>query len=141
VTASTSSPGRQRPEGGDPIVHRYPPIAALLLRPPWAVIRLRGEVDSATAPAFRRAVADALDGAQSCLVDLRAVTFFDSGGLGVLARLVRSSQDRGTSVHLVCVAGVVRTSLQTSGLLQIVPETAVEDLPDALRELLDEPHA
>jgi anti-anti-sigma factor len=49
-----------------------------------AVVVVRGEVDLATAPAFRAALDDALDGAGRVEVDLRDTTFMDSCGLVVL---------------------------------------------------------
>jgi anti-sigma B factor antagonist len=118
-------------------VRRFPPVAELRLRPPWAVIRLSGEIDLATAPAFRAAAEEALRSeASTCLVDLREVTFLDSGGLAVLALLLRRCSQTAGQVRLVGAQGPVRTALRITGLLQAIPEQAPADLPAEAQLLL-----
>ncbi len=49
-----------------------------------AVLVVHGEVDLATAPAFRAALDDALDGSGRVEIDLRDTSFIDSSGLAAL---------------------------------------------------------
>ncbi|MCX5392411.1 STAS domain-containing protein [Streptomyces sp. NPDC006482] len=65
---------------------------------PWTVLRVRGELDLVTSPGIRRRVHDAVAGGRHDLVmDLSAVRFCDSSGVGVLIaarRLLRSCGGR-----------------------------------------------
>ncbi|MEV7566250.1 STAS domain-containing protein [Streptomyces tanashiensis] len=65
---------------------------------PWTVFRVRGELDLVTSPRIRRRVHDAVAGGRHDLViDLSAVRFCDSSGVGVLIasrRLLRSCGGR-----------------------------------------------
>ncbi|MGW6394458.1 STAS domain-containing protein [Streptomyces sp. NPDC055103] len=65
---------------------------------PWTVLRIRGELDLVTSPRIRRRVHDAVAGGRHDLVlDLSAVRFCDSSGVGVLIaarRLLRSCGGR-----------------------------------------------
>jgi anti-sigma B factor antagonist len=55
-----------------------------------AIIAVAGEIDIATVPALRTALAALLaDGARRLVVDLTAVGFIDSSGLNVLVGAVR----------------------------------------------------
>ncbi|MFC9337248.1 STAS domain-containing protein [Streptomyces sp. NPDC057020] len=64
----------------------------------WTVLRVRGEMDLVTSPRIRRRVHDAVAGGRHDLVvDLSAVRFCDSSGVGVLIasrRLLRSCGGR-----------------------------------------------
>ncbi|MFE2555076.1 STAS domain-containing protein [Streptomyces sp. NPDC059352] len=65
---------------------------------PWTVLSIRGELDLVTSPRIRRRVHDAVAGGRHDLViDLSAVRFCDSSGVGVLIaarRLLRSCGGR-----------------------------------------------
>ncbi|MFE0643421.1 STAS domain-containing protein [Streptomyces sp. NPDC058877] len=65
---------------------------------PWTVLRVQGELDLVTSPGIRRRVHDAVAGGRHDLViDLSAVRFCDSSGVGVLIaarRLLRSCGGR-----------------------------------------------
>jgi anti-sigma B factor antagonist len=62
------------------------------------VVRVRGEVDVATGPRLRRALADGQarrfrdGGSMTVVVDLSGVTFMDASGLGVLISAVREAR-------------------------------------------------
>ncbi|MGW0822192.1 STAS domain-containing protein [Streptomyces sp. NPDC002845] len=64
----------------------------------WAVLRVYGEMDLVTSPVLRQRVHEAVADGRRCLVlDLSAVVFCDSSGVGVLIatrRLIRSCQGR-----------------------------------------------
>lgn len=135
--ATAQRSGMPGPGGAEALLLRdYPGGAQLRLSPPWGVLRLQGEIDIATAPGFRQAVQDlAATGAKEpgllreILVDLRSVTFLDSAGLAVLARLVRDRPGQGWTVRLVGPRPAVRTALRITGLLEFLPEQAGGELP------------
>jgi anti-anti-sigma factor len=64
----------------------------------WAVLRVSGELDLVTSPGLRQCVHDVVaEGRHSVVLDLSAVVFCDSSGVGVLIavrRLMRSCQGR-----------------------------------------------
>ncbi|MEU3750058.1 MULTISPECIES: STAS domain-containing protein [Streptomyces] len=78
-------------------------------RGPWTVLSIRGELDLVTSPRIRRRVHDAVAGGRHDLViDLSAVRFCDSSGVGVLIAARRLLRSCGGRLRL------------------ILPETAVE---------------
>ena len=91
------------------------------------IVRPAGEVDSATVPAFRRAVADVPPGA-SVIVDLSRVPFMDSAGLGALVGAVRRSRESGGDFALVAPQRSVRRVLSRTGVDRLAAVLAtVED--------------
>ncbi|MGY1771046.1 STAS domain-containing protein [Blastococcus sp. SYSU D00813] len=68
-------------------------------------LRVRGELDIATAPQLGGAVADVLaSGASSLVVDLSETTFLDSSGARQLTRTARNCSDVGVALQVVCPA-------------------------------------
>ncbi|MPY58350.1 STAS domain-containing protein [Streptomyces spongiae] len=66
-----------------------------------ALITLAGEIDLATAPLVREALAECLrDGIRSIDVDLTAVTFCDAGGLNAFLMASRLATDAGRTLRL-----------------------------------------
>jgi RNA polymerase sigma-B factor len=68
------------------------------------VVRVRGDVDLATAAPFAAALADALDSAGErggLVVDVRNLAFIDVGGVRSLARVARLAGERGVPVRLL----------------------------------------
>lgn len=81
-----------------------------------AVLGVRGEVDAATAPAFREAVTRAHDLGVPVVFDLTGVTFMDSSGLHVLLEASRA-QDKDHPSQLIRDASrQVRRLLELTGL-------------------------
>ena len=69
---------------------------------PHTVVAVIGDVDVATAPSLRDALLALLNrGASSLVVDLRAVTFLDSTGVGSLLRVFHRQSLLGGVVHFV----------------------------------------
>ncbi|WP_409330785.1 STAS domain-containing protein [Trujillonella humicola] len=69
-------------------------------------LRVRGELDIATAPQLGSAVADVLaSGATSLVVDLGDTTFLDSSGARQLIRTAKHCGDVGVGLQVVCPAG------------------------------------
>ena len=87
------------------------------------LVRLAGELDVASADAFRN-TADRLlaaTGSMRLFLNLEGVTFIDSSGLGaILGRYKRISQMNGR-MGIIGAAPQVRTILELSGILKIIP--------------------
>lgn len=84
------------------------------------VIRPFGEIDICTAPelkAHMRSVIEA--GAERLLVDLSAVGFMDSSGLGVLKGAQKRIGERGGALAIVCPEGAVLKVFRISGLMEV----------------------
>lgn len=90
-----------------------------------AVVAVGGEVDMLTAPLLRAEIAGALAGDPQVLVlDLEAVTFFDSSALAALLDTARSTEQRGIALRLACDTAPVLRPLTATGLaaeFQIFP--------------------
>lgn len=69
----------------------------------WTVVAVAGEVDVATAPRLRKeALAVLGEGHERVVLDLEAVDFLDSTGLGVLIGVLRRINATGGELRLVC---------------------------------------
>lgn len=69
-------------------------------------LRVRGELDIASAPQLGSAVADLLQpGATSLVVDLTETSFLDSSGARQLIRTAKSCADLGVALQVVCPSG------------------------------------
>lgn len=92
------------------------------------MVTLAGEIDLYTAPRFHEVLLRGIDErASRVIVDLSAVTFLDSTGLGVL---VGGAKRLGASgpLQIVCGPGHVRRVLEIAGLAGVF----------AIRSTLDE---
>ncbi|MEU3429616.1 STAS domain-containing protein [Streptomyces gardneri] len=75
---------------------------------PWTVLSIRGELDLVTSPRIRRRVHDAVAGGRHDLViDLSAVRFCDSSGVGVLIAARRLLRSCGGRLRLILPETVV----------------------------------
>jgi anti-anti-sigma factor len=80
-------------------------------------LAVSGEVDIAVVEEFLAEADRCLDdGADRCEIDLGAVTFIDSSGLGALVRLRKIAHDRGKTVLLTNVPASVNRLLEVTGL-------------------------
>ena len=80
------------------------------------LLRLAGEIDYSSAPAFD-ALLQSLDDAQVVTLDFSGVTFFDSSALGCLIRLrdrMRAAGSDGT-IQLLHPSATVRRILEVTG--------------------------
>jgi len=81
-----------------------------------AVLGVEGDLDLASAPSLKWALADAVGaGANRLVVDLTLVSFIDSTALGVLVGVHRSL-DRGTRMAIVCSKPEVLNIFELTGL-------------------------
>lgn len=93
------------------------------------VIAPSGDVDVHTAPQLRSAIVDAEARGADCdvLVDLSAVSFMDSTGLGVLVGALARSREAGQRLVLVGVDGRIQRLLNLTGLdaaFELAPSVA-----------------
>lgn len=89
----------------------------------WTVVAVVGDVDLAGAPAFRAAIATgartAFEQGGGLAVDLRAVDFLDSIGIGVVVGGLRRQLDRHLPFAVV-VDGSVRVLFERLRLHEII---------------------
>jgi len=95
----------------------------------WASISLSGDIDMAWAEQHRHAFDRLCEGGNtSVVVDLEAVTFLDSTGLGLIARLCEGCRARGGSVYVVKPSRTVLQAMECVGLTQ-VSQIVIADSP------------
>lgn len=83
----------------------------------WAVVAVHGEVDVATAPRLRATLLDVLSqGDSNLIVDLSAVDFLDSTGLGVLIGALRRVRTAEGDLRLVCTSRRILRVFELTGL-------------------------
>ena len=93
---------------------------------PVTVLAVAGEVDLDTAETLRDRVGEALrDRAPELVLDLTAVDFLDSSGLGMLLDVHRRLTDEGGFLRLVIASRHVRRVIDVTGM------TAVLDVYDS----------
>jgi len=96
------------------------------------VCRPVGELDAYTVGQFRESLAE-LASAPRLLIDLSAVPFMDSAGLGALIGGIRRAREAGGDVAVACSRPTLTRLLHTTGFDRIVPVTeTVEEAALAL---------
>ena len=95
------------------------------------VITLAGEVDVYTAPALRTRLVEAVDsGCSALVVDMSAVDFIDSSGLGVLVSVLKRVREQDATMTVVADREIVLKVFRITGLDRVFP--IVPTLPEAL---------
>jgi anti-sigma B factor antagonist len=88
----------------------------------WAVVRASGDLDLTTAPRRREAVVGiGVDGQPRVVLDLQAVDFIDSTGLGVLVGLLKRTRSQGGDLRLVSTRTGLRKILELTALDHAFP--------------------
>src|SRR3954464_11639890 len=88
----------------------------------WAILRPVGEVDAYWASRLRDHMTRLLEGnGYHLVVDLSAVQFLDSTGIGVLMGGLKRAQARGGEVRLAAATTFVSRVLEITGLDQVFP--------------------
>lgn len=83
----------------------------------WQVLSLVGDLDVSSAPAVRNEIVRLLTDDEADLVlDLTAVPFVDSFGLGVLVGALKRARSTGRRLALVVTEPGVRRVLELTGL-------------------------
>ena len=100
-----------------------------------AVVTVAGEVDVYTAPALRERLVQAADsGCSELVVDMSAVEFIDSSGLGVLVSVLKRVAEAGGTMSIVSDREIVLKVFRITGLdrvFHIVPTLAEATEPGA----------
>jgi anti-sigma B factor antagonist len=98
----------------------------------YTLCRPVGELDAYTVSQFREALGG-LASKQYLLIDLSAVPFMDSAGLGALIGGIRRAREAGGDVAVACSRPTLTRLLHTTGFDRIVPVTeTVESAAAAL---------
>jgi len=87
-------------------------------------LMLSGDLDLDSAPALLAAVVEELEaGAIEVVVDLSGLVFIDSSGLGTLVGSWRRAKNAGVALSVANPTEDIRTTLEITGLDQILPIT------------------
>lgn len=86
-----------------------------------AVLAVKGELDFHSAPRFRELVLQLLNqGVVNIVVDLSAMDFVDSSGLGVLVATLKRMRERGGTLILRSPSANTSKVLEVSGLNKLL---------------------
>jgi anti-sigma B factor antagonist len=100
----------------------------------YTLCRPVGELDAYTVSQFREALGG-LASTKYLLIDLSAVPFMDSAGLGALIGGIRRAREAGGDVAVACSRPTLTRLLHTTGFDRIVSVTeTIEDAATALAE-------
>jgi anti-sigma B factor antagonist len=86
-----------------------------------SVVFAVGEIDLAASPVMRQAMAEAVESRRHLIVDLSAVRFLDSTGLGVLIRTQKTIAATHKSMSLVGPTGMVAKVLNITRIDEAIP--------------------
>jgi anti-anti-sigma factor len=102
------------------------------------VLRVQGEIDSATAPDLERVLEGAIGrGCVNFVIDLEGVSYADSSALRVIVWMNRVLQPKGGRLVLAAATRDVTRILELSGLVGTAPTvSAASDTEDALAGLM-----
>jgi len=85
------------------------------------VMKVRGRVDSETAPELDSALIKVLDDKQNRLVlNLQDVEYMSSAGLRAIVKAHQTAQKSGGDVHLAAVSEPIEVILRTVGMMQML---------------------
>jgi anti-sigma B factor antagonist len=99
----------------------------------WAVARVSGDLDLTTAPRLReRVVQLVVNGQPRVVLDLQAVDFVDSTGLGVIVGLLKRTRGQGGDLRLVSTRTALQKVLELTALEHALPLAATVE--EALTE-------
>lgn len=81
------------------------------------VVRPEGELDLAAVEEFIGIVRGSLDRCTMVEIDLGAITFIDSSGLGALVRLRKEAEENDASLYLTKISSGTDRLLRITGLI------------------------
>lgn len=101
----------------------------IAVRGGWAVVAVRGELDLATGPQLRQEIASLVaDGHRQIAVDLTALDFIDSIGLGLLVAAMKRVRSVDGTMFVAADDDRIRRPFELTGLdvaLNLVPSVEV----------------
>ena len=95
------------------------------------IVAVGGEIDVYTAPRLRDKITELVaEGAYQLVVDMQAVEFLDSTGLGVLVGALKKVRQHEGSLELVCTQERLLKNFRITGLAKVlvIHESPVEAL-------------
>ena len=85
-----------------------------------SVMKIKGRVDSDTAPEFDSALSELLNDSRNKIVlDLQGVDFLSSAGLRAMVKALKAAQRSGGDVRLASVSQPIEVILRTVGMMQM----------------------
>ena len=85
-----------------------------------SVMKVKGRVDSDTAPEFDNALSKLLnDNRKKIVLDLQGVDFLSSAGLRAMVKALKDAQKSGGDVRLASVSQPIEVILRTVGMMQM----------------------
>lgn len=113
--------GMQRAEGAKPAEDGVAPSFDIAEDSGWTVVQVTGEVDIYTAPVLREQIVDLIsDGCRRLVIDMQAVTFIDSTGLGVLIGALKRLRGGNGELRVVAATQPVLRMLRVTGLHRVL---------------------
>lgn len=86
------------------------------------IVTVGGEIDVYTAPVLREKLNELVsEGNHHLVVDMEAVDFLDSTGLGVLVGGLKKVRQHEGSLHLVCTGEKILKVFRITGLTKVFP--------------------
>ena len=85
-----------------------------------ATVAAAGEIDLSTVDDLRLAVTAAAEGVETLLLDLTAVEFIDSSGLGGLLELRSTLRSRAVTLRISADDGPVLQAMEITGLSELL---------------------
>ncbi|MDD5674225.1 MAG: STAS domain-containing protein [Chitinivibrionales bacterium] len=90
-----------------------------IVKKPQLLIRIRGEVLGGQGKKLREVLSDVLENTTgSAVVDLSAVTFFDSSGLGIFLHAWKTWQAKKRSLIFLVPDGFARSMFEETNLIR-----------------------
>ncbi len=84
-------------------------------------VKVVGELDLYSAPAFCKAAMDAtMEGPSILVLDLSALEYLDSSGVGTIIQLLQQARKRGGELRVAGLAGSALKVLKMTNILQIL---------------------
>ena len=85
-----------------------------------SIMKVKGRVDSETAPELDNALTNLLNGNRNKIVlDLQAVEYLSSAGLRALVKALKEAQNSGGDLRLASVSEPIEVILRTVGMMQM----------------------